>query len=354
MVAYADTQPLSDQQMLNVNKNSHKYDIDFGNKLSSGGFGTVWQVECRLKNSPSAQSEVLACKVIKPVPRKIPGTIEVMRMLLTDINMGMKLSWLAYRDTTEEGYTPPNLIRYLDVIAIPDDQTHFPFSALLILMPMCQGDLNTILTNFFPQSIPHLIVQRWMKQISGAVSYMHQHDIVHLDIKPGNILVKFADPTIPLTRLTVAQHLNTIQFLLTDFGCARMHLHSEGQVTTEKVGTETYMSPELSALKLFTSGTPILTKPCDVYALGVSMFRCRTKVANFALMIQSKRVATSLLNLNKSQIYVKHAHPIEVQANDLIGNMTIADPNSRLTIDQVLQHPYFTTVAPAQPVQPNP
>ena len=61
-VEHPSTQPLSDQQRLLLNDNSHRYYIiNFWKNLSSGTFGTVWSVECMKKNDPNAtQTEILA------------------------------------------------------------------------------------------------------------------------------------------------------------------------------------------------------------------------------------------------------------------------------------------------------
>ena len=57
-----------------------------------------------------------------------------------------------------------------------------------------------------------------MNHIPSAVHFLHDRDIVHLDIKAENILIRFDDPWLHIYRKTVQTHLNTMTFLLSDYG----------------------------------------------------------------------------------------------------------------------------------------
>jgi len=89
------------------------------------------------------------------------------------------------------------------------------------------------------------------REIAGALSYAHTHNILHRDIKPGNIL------------------LSTGHALVTDFGIARAITATDGGQLTEVgtlVGTPAYMSPEQIDASQYIDGR------ADVYSLGCVLF----------------------------------------------------------------------------------
>ncbi|WVZ83993.1 hypothetical protein U9M48_031079, partial [Paspalum notatum var. saurae] len=87
---------------------------------------------------------------------------------------------------------------------------------------------------------------RIIKGICEGLSYLHKMNIVHLDLKPGNILL--GENEVPK---------------ITDFGLSRCFREDKTYVTATKVaGTPGYMAPEYSNSK------PITNK-FDLYSLGV-------------------------------------------------------------------------------------
>src|SRR5438874_5186254 len=89
-----------------------------------------------------------------------------------------------------------------------------------------------------------------MQQLCSAVQYVHNHDVIHGNIKPTNVFVA-ADG----------------RMLLSDFGIARRY---DGQQSLSRVGWESaeYAAPEQSL--------GVLRRASDIYALGVLLFRILT------------------------------------------------------------------------------
>lgn len=103
---------------------------------------------------------------------------------------------------------------------------------------------------------PLTMVQKldYMVQVCQALHYAHEHDIVHRDVKPANVIV-----------LTGGS-----QVKLVDFGIARAGGGSGMTKTGIAIGTTSYMSPE----QIEASRT--LDRRSDVFSAGVMMYEILT------------------------------------------------------------------------------
>jgi hypothetical protein len=110
----------------------------------------------------------------------------------------------------------PNVVRMLGLFE--DD------AAVHILMEYCDaGSLSALLQQSFPQGLPVNAAAVGMKQLAEALCWIHGKNIVHRDIKPGNILVA-TEARSSVTRLKVA-----------DFGFAIQLQPQQGTVLISKV-----------------------------------------------------------------------------------------------------------------------
>ncbi|MFD8816709.1 serine/threonine-protein kinase [Streptomyces sp. NPDC059627] len=92
-------------------------------------------------------------------------------------------------------------------------------------------------------------------QVASALDAAHEHDLVHRDVKPGNVLV---------AQGTDSDHPEHVY--LTDFGLTKKSLSLTGFTTVgEFVGTLDYVAPEQ------ISGRPVDGR-CDLYSLACVVF----------------------------------------------------------------------------------
>jgi serine/threonine-protein kinase len=85
-------------------------------------------------------------------------------------------------------------------------------------------------------------------QVCEAVAYAHRNLVVHLDLKPSNILVTETDGNVKLL----------------DFGTSKL-IQPDSLLTTTVMATPAYASPEQLRNEAVTTA-------CDVYALGAILF----------------------------------------------------------------------------------
>lgn len=105
--------------------------------------------------------------------------------------------------------------------------------------------------------LPMATVLSIAERVAQALNYAHQHQVVHRDIKPGNIMFDAATDTVKVT----------------DFGIARITDASRTKTGTV-LGTPSFMSPEQLAGRSVDGRS-------DLYSLGVALYQLLTGVLPF-------------------------------------------------------------------------
>lgn len=125
---------------------------------------------------------------------------------------------------------------------------------LYIAMRYVAGqDLRALLDRTGP--LPVETAARIAGQVASALDAAHAHDLVHRDVKPGNVLVAAG---------TDSEHPEHVY--LTDFGLTKKSLSLTGFTSVGQfVGTLDYVAPEQ------ISGKPVDGR-CDVYSLGCVVY----------------------------------------------------------------------------------
>lgn len=97
----------------------------------------------------------------------------------------------------------------------------------------------------------------YMEQIGAAVSYMHEHKMLHLDLKPGNVMLRMDGTAV-----------------LIDFGLSKQYDEDGMPETSTSVGSGTPGYAPLEQANYHEGkGFPVTM---DVYALGATLFKMLT------------------------------------------------------------------------------
>ncbi|XP_063089970.1 serine/threonine-protein kinase 17A [Cavia porcellus] len=167
-------------------------------------------------------------------------------------------------------------------------------------------------------------VQRLMRQILEGVHFLHTHDVVHLDLKPQNILLTSESP------------LGDIKIV--DFGLSRIMKDSEE--LREIMGTPEYVAPEILSYDPISLAT-------DMWSIGVLTYVMLTGVSPF--LGDSKQETF----LNISQMNVSYSEEefdgVSESAVDFIKGLLLKKPEDRATAEDCLRHPWLTSSSVPSP-----
>lgn len=220
----------------------------------------------------------------------------------------------------------PNVLRLFEVLDDPKVNKMY-----LILEYMKKGDLINILKRRplgdsdvsdvkdtdFDSFIPLSDLELWniFRQVAAGIRYLHYQNIVHGDIKPQNLLIG-EDGVVKIA----------------DFGIAKM-LHASGQQLADASGTPAFMSPEI--FDIGKVGAAFSGQLADVWALGATMFMLRFGHPPF---VDNNIVNLSYKIQNDDLVF---PHELESKLHDLLDNMLKKEPKKRLSLQQVIMHPWM-------------
>ena len=164
------------------------------------------------------------------------------------------------------------------------------------------------------------------KQIILGIQHIHSHKIVHRDIKLENILIDLN---------------NNIK--ICDFGIGKILTYKK-QLLYDKCGTPMYMAPEilLSSKNHGYEGYPV-----DIWSAGISLYIMLSGTLPFNLKNNenSSMDESSENNIELQYSIInndpKYIEKISDEARDLLKGLLNKNPNKRLTIDQILNHPWL-------------
>jgi len=254
---------------------------DPSDKNSKLGIGSFASVKLAKEKKTGKQRAV---KIIDMHPSKI--TSSDLHNIRTEITIHRKLEH-------------PNIVQFHDYI----QKDHHMY---LVLEYAESGNLYSYIHKR-KTHLPSEEIFRFFYQSCLAIQYLHQNDVLHRDIKPENLLLD--------------KHKN---IKLCDFGWSTRRI-TEKRLTF--CGTYEYMAPEIVYKKPYDYRV-------DIWSLGVLLYELIHKEAPY----KGRSLPEITKSLEKSHIQFSSRTPPE--AKDLILKILKNNPNERLSIAQILAHPW--------------
>ncbi|KAL9650163.1 hypothetical protein ABK040_011332 [Willaertia magna] len=213
---------------------------------------------------------------------------------------------------------------------------------LIIRMELCNGSLNDILEHIQENKVKFTLgtAIKWFIKMLNVMEELDKKRVIHRDLKPQNILVKF-DPE-KLSQSST--ELDNIDIKIGDFGVG-IQLEKSQMFTKTIAGTLIYQAPEV-----FENN---YTSTVDIYSLGIIFMQVcagmteKTYAQFFAEALEKQiglvnQFAVGLMLQDEKKL--KHFHEIcykLVKDNGcliLIKKM-VCKKEDRLTATQLLNHP---------------
>lgn len=181
---------------------------------------------------------------------------------------------------------------------------------------------------------------RWFfQQLILGLDYSHQMGVVNRDIKLENTLLDGS--TRPLLKIC-------------DFGYSK---HENDSLPKSKVGTPGYTAPEVISNQHY-HGQHYNGQQADVWSAGVMLYVMLYCLYPFERP-EDRNNDQRFQNILQRILRVDWSFPtaalpvVSSECKDLISRILVGDPNQRITVQQILQHPWFVDGLPDGVIEMN-
>ena len=203
----------------------------------------------------------------------------------------------------------PNIVYFYE--SIVDNKNVY-----MIFEYCSEGDLSNYLDKVPENRISETEAHYLVSQLINAMDYLHEHKIIHRDIKPQNILLHRKKELIVLK--------------LADFGFAK-ELKDIDEIMQSACGTPLYMAPEV-----LKGGS--YTVQADLWAIGLIIYEM--VIGSHPFPSQNIFQLTSQISQD-IKFSSKMTSLLSSNCINLLKGLIQRDPDKRLTLHDLSRHPWI-------------
>ncbi|XP_077069755.1 serine/threonine-protein kinase/endoribonuclease IRE1 isoform X3 [Siphateles boraxobius] len=199
-----------------------------------------------------------------------------------------------------------NIVRYVD---LAEDEDFY-----YLALQLCEYDIEDYMDDLRQQEQKDIdnALMKIVKETLLGLQVLHHADVVHRDIKPRNVLIDSGKNA-----------------RLADFGLSRKLEEGRSTVHTFRAGTRGWEATEI----LNQSEKSGYKKSSDIQVAGMLVYY---------ILSDGKHPFGDIdreVNIKNGNYSLEHVQ--DIVAKDLIEWMINKEPAERLTVDEVLRHPFF-------------
>eukprot|EP01090_Pellita_catalonica_P007976 TRINITY_DN185_c0_g1_i1.p1 TRINITY_DN185_c0_g1~~TRINITY_DN185_c0_g1_i1.p1 ORF type:complete len:494 (+),score=77.30 TRINITY_DN185_c0_g1_i1:81-1562(+) len=257
-----------------------------GKKLGGGSFGTVYLV----KHTQSCLSAAMKVMNYEALIARQPMLKEKLK---NEVELMFSMDHI-------------NIVKFYD---------HFRVDKYLILvMEYCAGgDLERYLR--LKGTLSTEETQRWVQQLSQALKFLRQNNVIHRDLKLANVIIGAGDI-----------------LKITDFTFAR--LLAPGELAKTVAGTPVYMAPEIIYRAQYSAKS-------DLWSVGVMIYQML--VGHFPFTPETLRKLFSNVEVNLRVNWTEaEMSGIAQEIRELVEGLLCVDTDVRMSWDEFFAHPFVS------------
>ena len=149
--------------------------------------------------------------------------------------------------------------------------------------------------------------------IARGMMNLHQHQIVHRDLKTANVLLN-----------------NLLHPLITDFGLSKFNIHDQLMEPSQDFGSAFYLAPECISGDHYN-------KKADVYSFGIIMYEIVTKSVPYPPSATQPTVFRFLHRVSDENLRPIFNVQVKPSIKNLIESCWSANPEERPTFEEIFK-----------------
>lgn len=197
----------------------------------------------------------------------------------------------------------PNIVNLIEVIDDPKIDNFYMVLEYVESKWVCDG-------SGAPCSLGESTARNYLRDIVAGLSYLHYHNIIHGDIKPDNLLVT-----------------STGRVKIGDFSVSQA-FEGDNDLLRRTPGTPVFTAPECCI------GVTYHGKGADTWAVGVTLY-CMV-LGRYPFLGDGLHDTYDKIVKN-TLVMPDHINPL---LKDLLEQLLCKDPNQRITLQGVAEHPW--------------